>query len=255
MSKKFTYYGSKSSGSLLNNLVAYYPFDNNTLDVHGGHNGTAINSPTYTTGVKANAINFDTSTTARYVNVPNTADLSFADATSDLPFSMSFWVRVDAYSTTGNWIFNKRFDNFGPRIEWQVSALGGANNYIRLNLFGQGSNANNINRVSTVNSITVGIWHHVVITYDGSADPNGIKIYIDGVDESGATSTAGTYTKMNVTTSQQRFGIEGWQTPPPVSTKHRGLLDEFAVWKNRELTFAEVTWLYNGGLGRDYSEF
>jgi hypothetical protein len=126
MSKRFTYYGSKKS-SLLTNLVAYYPFDNNVLDVHGGHDGTAINSPTYTTGVKGNAIDFDTSNTARYVNVPNTADLSFADATSDLPFSMSFWVRVNAYSSSGNWIFNKRQDAPGPRyrmagkrIRWEL---------------------------------------------------------------------------------------------------------------------------------------
>jgi hypothetical protein len=130
----------------------------------------------------------------------------------------------------------------------------GTSNQIRVNLFGSGSNANAIRRFSTVNSITTGVFHHVVVTYDGSASPNGIKIYIDGVDESDFTDNVGTYTKMNVTASQQRFGIEGWQTPPPVSTKHRGLLDGFAVWKNRVLTFAEITWLNNGGLGRDYSE-
>jgi hypothetical protein len=250
MSKRFTYYGSKDSGSLLNRLVAYYPFDNNTLDVHGGHDGTAINSPTYTTGIKADAINFDTSTNLRYVNVPNTADLSFADATSDLPFSMSFWVRVDAYSANGNWIFNKREDNSSPKIEWQVniSPLGDAG----FVLYSGGSSANRIVRRANVGSITTGVFHHVVITYDGSADPNGMKIYIDGVDESDATSTVGTYTKMNVTASEQRFGLTGWVLN--ANGKHRGLLDEFAVWKNRELTFAEVTFLYNGGLGRDYSE-
>jgi hypothetical protein len=253
MSKRFTYYGSKDSGSLLNRLVAYYPFDNNTLDVHGGHNGTAINSPTYTTGIKGNAIDFDTTNTLRYVNVPNTADLSFADATSDLPFSMSFWVRVNAYSSFGNWIFNKRQDN-SPNIEWQVFAVGGTSNQIRVDLFGSGSTVNAIRRFSTVNSITTGVFHHVVITYDGSATVTGIKIYIDGVDESDVTETVGTYTKMNVTSSQQRFGANGWDTPPSVGTKHRGLLDGFAVWKNRVLTFAEITWLNNGGLGRDYSE-
>jgi hypothetical protein len=248
MSKRFTYYGSKSSG-LLTNLVAYYPFDNNTLDVHGGHDGTAINSPTYTTGIKADAIDFDTTTTLRYVNVPNTADLSFADATSDLPFSMSFWVRVNAYSANGNWIFNKREDNSSPKIEWQVSIANTGS--ISMTLFSSGT-IDRIIRRSNVGSITTGVFHHVVITYDGSADPNGMKIYIDGVDESDITETVGTYTKMNVTASEQRFGLTGWVLN--ANGKHRGLLDEFAVWKNRELTFAEVTFLYNGGLGRDYSE-
>jgi hypothetical protein len=252
MSKRFTYYGSKKS-SLLTNLVAYYPFDNDVLDVHGGHDGTAINSPTYTTGIKADAINFDTSNTLRYVNVPNTADLSFADATSDLPFSMSFWVRINAYSSNGNFIFNKREDATGPLIEWQVFAVGGTSNQIRVTLWGSGSTVNLITRRSTINSLTVGVFHHVVITYDGSATPIGIKIYIDGVDESDFTDNVGTYTKMNVTASEQRFGLTGWLLS--ANGKHRGLLDEFAVWKDRVLTFSEVTWLYNGGLGRDYSEF
>ena len=42
-----------------------------------------------------------------------------------------------------------------------------------------------------------------------------------------------------------RIGQEGWNLSPKL--KHRGLIDELEIWKNRELTATEVLELYTKG--------
>ena len=89
-------------------------------------------------------------------------------------------------------------------------------------------------------------WHHVVLTWDGTSTAGHAKLYLDG--------TA-------VATGQFNDGAGSWGTYP-ASNQLEVLaendvdsfpcyLDELGVW-SRELSSAEVTTLYNAGVGCQY---
>ena len=109
-----------------------------------------------------------------------------------------------------------------------------------MNLFSGGGNANSLSgRLSYPPPI--GSWHHYTVTYDGSATFAGIKLYIDGASQTLANSSAGTYTGMVNGSQAINIGSRSWQ---PSAGSFWGKLDEYHIWKNRELTAAEVTDIY-----------
>jgi hypothetical protein len=236
-----------AGSDFLTDLVAYYAFQNNVNDSLGVHNGTEIGSPTYTTGINGQGIDFGNDATLRYVDVADSDDFSFTDGTNDLPFSISLWVNFSSFSSTGNWLISKR-DNSSIRSEWQFIRLS-SNNAIRLNLYSGGAQTNVI-LVESNSFSTTGSWAHLVATYNGSGNQSGLNLYINGSLNVASRTQTGTYVGMNntasvVTIGQAKFSVVN-------TLKHRGLLDEIAVWKNRELTSTEVTQLYNAGAGKFY---
>ncbi len=97
-----------------------------------------------------------------------------------------------------------------------------------------------VNRAHTFNStLTAGVWQHVMFTYSGSGDMNGIKIYLNGVLDStlpGSASLTGTL-------------LGGWDFILGSRTGtffYVGNMDEVTVW-NKSLSQSEVTELYNSG--------
>lgn len=50
-----------------------------------------------------------------------------------------------------------------------------------------------------------GLWHHVVVTYDGSCTPGGFRIYVDGVEQILTTDVA-TLTETTITTAPVTIG-------------------------------------------------
>jgi hypothetical protein len=254
MSKKFNYYGSfQFAIPLTNNLVAWWKFDNNLSDsTSNAHNGTGVGSPTYVSGVINQAINFDNTNTPRYVNVADSDDFTFATGSSDLPFSISLWAFNLSLSTLGNWLINKRSSVSTPNIEWQLFYNNTAvtpNNTVTFWLFDTNS-SNLIAAYSNVAPFALNTWAHIVATYDGSGNSSGLNIYINGVNVTNTRTSAGTYVKMNNTSSPLRIGQAGWATD--ATLKHRGYLDMVGIWKNRELTPTEISQIYNSGSGLDY---
>jgi hypothetical protein len=249
MSKKNTYYGSLQSASpLLANLVAWYDFNNNALDALGVHNGTEVGTPSYVAGKIGNAINFQNDATNRYVSVPDSNDFSFTNGVNDLPFSISMWVQNLAISSIGNWYINKR--NTQTLIsEWQV-VYSATTSTITFSLFTVDASSSIAVRSSAA-PFALNTWAHIVVTYDGSGLATGLKIYINGVDVTTTQVTTGTYTGMVNTIAPVWIGQLGFTTTI-AEAKHRGYIDLLGVWKNRQLTPADVTELYNAGLGITY---
>jgi surface protein len=93
------------------------------------------------------------------------------------------------------------------------------------------------NRWQTGISIATGAWQHVAVVYDNGA----MRFYFNG------TAYATTTTEGNHS-SAGTFTIGGNQSPG--GNYYRGLIDEVAVW-NEALTAAEITTLYNSGIGLD----
>lgn len=234
-------FGRKYNKNLIENLVAYYPFNSNANDFSGkGYNGSLIGSPTFVSGKVSNAINFENDTVLRYVDIPDNNDFSFTNGTTDVPFSISLWVNFSSFSTSGNWLINKR-NSTSSGDEWQFCYT-----YSRLFFSKFQFNNNSIyQEVGTyINPFNLNTWYHICYTDNGSALTSGCKLYINGVLSNTVQSGSGVYTRMNNGTSPTKIGLS-WNLS--ANLKHKGLIDELSIWKNRELTATEVLELYNKG--------
>ena len=240
MSKKFTYYGGIQT-SLLPYLTAYWTADNIATDVHVNNLGGAWNSTShYATGINGEAFDFGSGNSIKYVDVPDNDLLSFTDGTNDVPFTISMWTYFYSFSNTGNWLINKR-GNTSILNEWQFIFYA---NQISFWKFSQARVITNTAYIPPLNQ-----WIHLVYTCDGSKF--GGKIYANGIDITSSNVEVGNYVKMNNTNSPTIFGQAGLNTSDQ-TTKHRGMLDEVAIFNGTELTQLQIQDLYNGGVGKFY---
>ena len=242
MSKRFTYYGGIQT-SLLPYLTAYWTADNIATDVYVNNLGGAWGgSANYNTGINNNAFDFENNTTLRYIEVPDNDLLSFTDGTNDVPFSISMWVYFYSFSSIGNWLINKR--DASNNLEWQLIFF---QTDIRFAKFSLGGSANSI---STQTGYTPNLnqWIHLAYTDDGSKF--GGKIYANGIDITSSNVENGNYVRMINGNNVMRIGIDGWQLSG--NLKHRGMIDEVAIFNGTELTQLQIQDLYNGGVGKFY---
>ena len=222
----------------LADLIAYYKLDANANDFSlAGNNGFVVGSPTYTAGKVGNAINFGTSTLANYVDIADDIDFSFTDGTNDLPFSVSCWVNVTQFSGILNQILRKRGTS---NEEYQIYIL--SNGQIGLEKYSNGSGSIYQRILSAVGTITLNTWNNIIIT-NASTSLSGLNIYLNGVLLLTVTRTTvgGTYTRMANGTANIQIGLG------TTNFKHRGLVDEYYIWKNRELTAVEALDIYTKG--------
>jgi hypothetical protein len=73
-----------------------------------------------------------------------------------------------------------------------------------------------------------------------------MKVYADSVIQTSTDSSVGTYVGMSNTVSPINIGSQSWNAS---QGEFDGKMDEYHIWKNRELTQAEVTDIYTTELG------
>ena len=91
-----------------------------------------------------------------------------------------------------------------------------------------------------------GLWHHVVVTYDGSEDASGVKFYRDGVEDTNVQILSNTFSGNSVNDPSVDFKIG---TRPKYSGNdfYNGSMDELAIWSTTALTQEQITTIYNSG--------
>jgi hypothetical protein len=235
--------------NLLPNLVAYWNFDGNGTDSVNGitpilETGITYNNDSILGTSASYPIN-----TGRIIRYADSNNFSFVNDsnTGDVPFSISFWLFFTAFSNTGNWIINKRTATSGGD-EYQIN-YSLTTTRISLTKFQFNNNTISQSVRTSQNIFSLNAWYHIVVTDKGTANVNDINIYVNGLNDSDDRTT-GAYTRMNNGTSSLGMMNSNWS--PGSTFEHKGRLDEVAIWKNRELTPAEVAYLYNSGLGRTY---
>lgn len=221
--------------SLNKSLVAYYSFENNVNDLINGNNGTAVGT-NYISGKNGQAINFLNDNLSRYVDIPSSSNISFGSVS----FSMSMWIYFNGFNTS-NFILNKR--RATNSLEYQLSLDSGSFRFIK---YGNTNNSaiNKVTSWNVLNPFVLNNWYHIVYTDNGIDG----KLYINGISNS-TNATNGAYSTMTNVNYVLRLAAAGWFDK---EARFRGLVDELAIWKNRELTQTEVTQLYNAGSGKFY---
>lgn len=143
-------------------------------------------------------------------------------------FIISFWAKTQTALDVGQWWFSERGSNdliFFYETTVYLRCTGSSNQ----NVWNYDYRTNN------------GAWTHYAFTRDGSGD---INFYVNGVVQTKSTSNINTSTL-----SFRRFGAR------QSDTKHlNGVLDELGIKGSYVPSGTDVTDLYNGGLGADFSD-
>jgi hypothetical protein len=165
-----------------------------------------------------------------YIDCTNNAVFDFDRGNA---FSFEMWIKFD--NLTGfRHLFIKTDSD--PSYVVRGYRLGTENNQLRFWLFL--SNMNLI-AVKTTQTLNIGEWYHIVMTYDGSSDANNINFYINNT-LSGKTIIANSLTFGTITTVAP-LQINGFST-----FFTAGTMAKARVW-NVELTASDVNTQYNGG--------
>lgn len=157
--------------------------------------------------------------------------LTFDHATQ---FSMSFWVRPNNFSSQ-RCIYSKSTADVAVNgINVQITT--GGNVFTQLRSGGAGPNyTSNL-------TLTALAWNHIVLTYNGGSNQNGLRVYVNGVVATTPASAAlsGTWLYGQPAMLGARNGTAFFS----------GHMDEVSVF-DRVLTASEVSQLYNSGTPSD----
>lgn len=145
-------------------------------------------------------------------------------------WSWGFWVKGNNFAAVRA-IFAKMTsdaNSYGHRVVVMTTGQ------LRVQLRGPGGLAT----VDSVSTLTASTWQHVMVTYSGSGNISGLKMYINAVvDTATPSGVIGDMTNA----SSAYVGISNTSWP------WSGMIDEATFW-NKQLSLAEVQELYNGGV-------
>lgn len=225
---------------IIDNLVLFYKFNetSGTTTVDSsvqGINGTVVNAVIDQAGLIDKCYEFNNGATNQYVQVPDNDVLSFGDGA----FSIEIWVNPNA--NFGR-IFNKYNATTGD-LEWRLFLQSGVLQFFIY------TDASNRIGIADNAGLTIGAWHQIVVTYDGSGLASGMKMKVDNTVASFAPQLTGTYTGMPNTAQPVIIGQQADDLTG--SNRYSGLIDILREWKGYALSDAEITTLYNGGLGTE----
>lgn len=200
-----------------NNLLAWYPFDNNSNDLSGNNNNAVNNNVTFIddrNGIPNAAGSFNGTNTWLEVATP-----SFTFASTD-SFSYSFWINKDVQPAAGIilMVASGVSDNFISLIQGQ-------------NLIQFGTNKQQSPWIWTSCAHTLNVWDHYVATYNAGI----MNLYKNGIFES-----TNTFTYTNVLTSNLPLYIGKGIT----GGFFNGAIDDIGIW-GRALSTQEINDLYN----------
>ncbi len=232
--RKNDFFDTSSLGTLGIGLTNYWNLNETTANTCTGgvndscnvaqtYDGAWNDGATYTANGKLNgAVTFD-----------GTSDnIDTGDSISGTAVSFAFWMKP---STNTDSIITK-------------GASRGSATTRNLDIFGNGtdlvwvaSNGSSYLWTAQTPFPSLGQWHYVVATWDGTTSANGTKLYLNGVLVDSQTSTG--------TTLADTFNL--YLGGAVNSTFfYTGQLDDVRVY-NRSLTNSEISYLYNNGNGRE----
>lgn len=254
--RKLTLTLSTAVANLSGNCVSQWKLNETSgttvTDSQGTQNGVATTdtSNLMAAGATANTgTSFDLDN-QYYVNVADHASHTFGNGAADSAFSLAAWVYVPQYPA--DTIISKRDDTSGALKKEYILYASLSDIYFTISDNSTGgyrrvqSNSNYFNWPPSWG------WHFIVATYDGTGGTNaqnGMEIYIDGVNETNARESSGTYVAMENTAAPVLIGAHE-DTSGAITGLWNKRIDNVMIF-NKELSAGEVLALYNGGEGTE----
>ena len=153
-------------------------------------------------------------------------------------FSFSLWVKLGATAASDQMLMAR---NNGSNKGWRFAIDASQ----RVNFLLLGGSGNTLFRMS-VATASVGAWTNVIITYAGTSDVTGTKIYFNGT-ESTYTDISNTLAASTVLTAATRMAVNS-----DGANFYNGKVDEASVW-NKTLSTSDISSIYNAGKPSDLS--
>ena len=206
--------------------------------------------------VSAGSLLFDDANSEGYKTNSTTSNsaFSFSDGSNDRPFSVSLWFKPTGTGDAPDYIVGK--GTGGADVEWYIRHHH-ATEHLIFFLKQQTPTADTVKITSTANVFPVGVWHHIVVTYDGRGGSNadeGMNLYKNGVDVN-PTKTGNADYKCMTPNPSEPFTIGSADG----SYYTEGNITDVAIWK-KALLPREAATLYGVSIAgayrlvRDYSE-
>lgn len=237
------------------NLVQHWDLDNITTGLNSDTGGFGLTNGTFgnacTNGGATSGPGGDkgsiSMTDIQYVHYDNGGTNTIAYGSGKTKLSVSIWADTTSVSSGGNWLCNWR-ELVTSGLLHQVYIRNVTTPDLAAVVWDDVSAGEDIDVVlSGVAPASSGTWQHVVQTWDGTDH----KIYVDGVEKQ--SSTPGDIGTLEDVAMPFALGTAAWSK----GTDTRGHVGKLALCSifDDDLTPSEVTWLYNDGDGRAYSEY
>jgi Concanavalin A-like lectin/glucanases superfamily/Type I phosphodiesterase / nucleotide pyrophosphatase len=232
-----------NAGTLTNDLVAHFTFDNVLTDASGRANhGTAVGGPGFAAGVIGpGSLSFSSAadgTSFNYVTLGVRPDLSFG-ATND--YTICVWARLATWSGDPAFISNKNWvsgSNPGyvlatgedGRLQWNFKEV---DPNTRKDYDGPGGTF-----------VAGGGWRHLAVSFDRGGNA---LAYVDGVlVDTRSLGTTSTTVDSGLPTNLGQDGTGTYTDGGTVSVN--GLIDDLGIWR-RVLGASEISRIFTAGLG------
>ena len=239
------------SGLSITTPTSWWDCDDDTgllFDYFGTNHLTGSTSrPTIAAGIAAGAArDYNHAThfngTSQYLSVAHNALMDNLTA-----FSWNGWINfaavpsyiasVGVLSQSGMWFLKLDTGNVLKAFVCNSLSDGGTNN---------GTSAA---------QVSLNAWHNVCMVYDGTQAGNStrLKIYIDGVQDTGVTY-AGTIPASMPSGSTGVMYLGALNSAGTIGQYANGTMDAQGYWSGYALTQSEITSLFNGGKARKYAD-
>lgn len=226
------------NGTLGDNKISHWSFDYVTTDAGLVNNaGTVVGTERYIDGtIDANfpIIGFefpDPQVVTQYITIPTEEDYDFEHTN---PFSIAVWAKATSGVSEEDVIWTKDFSSTSTADNGYSLSYRKSTESVAVQFHSSGTE---YIVVSTNLSYPEDSYSHIIFTYDGTSNQDGMKIYINGtLDATGGTSTI-TGSMLNgvpLRVGATSQSIRNWN----------GEINELIVF-NTELTAHDVTNLFN----------
>ena len=214
---------SQLDRALQDALTAFYPFDElvrsgngnaESPDASGQSAPASMKDPVVVAGIRGDAL---------HINDYNTATLGegvgWFDRTD--PFSINFWIFADTVYQDAML--------FTHSEEWRLGLRGYTLHLEENHLVFRMAHSypQNAIQVTAVEQVPVGSWKNIGITYDGSSEAKGVRIYLDGELIRNTVQEDNLYKGILFTPDIHTYGFSG------IQLGHRGKFTPFKKWPGR----------------------
>jgi hypothetical protein len=149
-------------------------------------------------------------------------------------FSLSVWIKANTITSVSSNLLISKYSN-PPARGYFISLK---SNKIRFSL--QSNGGTNGVQVETIDTINLNTWYNITATYDGTTNPSGLKIYVNG--SLMPTITLDNTLNASILTAEP-LRLGGIPTPPRYFD---GYFASGRIW-DIELSQSDIITEYNGG--------